>query len=62
MRSRMDTAMWILASLYAVILVLELYALSVDDDALFQSVAVVAIALTGVAAWSTVVARRRGWA
>ncbi|EJN59828.1 hypothetical protein HSB1_19860 [Halogranum salarium B-1] len=54
--------MWILASLYAVILVLELYALSVDDDALFQSVAVVAIALTGVAAWSTVVARRRGWA
>lgn len=62
MSSRMDTAMWILASLYALLLVAALYALSVDDDALFQLVAVLLIGLTGVAAWSTAVARWRGWA
>jgi hypothetical protein len=62
MSSRMNTAMWALAILYAVALVVALYALSVDDDALFQLVAIVAIALTGVAAWSAFVTRRRGWA
>ena len=62
MSSRMDTAMWILASIYALLLVVALYALSVEDDALFQLVAVLLVGLTGVAAWSTVVARRRGWA
>jgi hypothetical protein len=62
MNPRTTTLLWILTSLYAVLLIAALYALSVDDDALFQVVAVASIALTGVAAWSTVVARRRGWA
>ena len=62
MTARMDTAMWGLAVLYAVVLVAAFYALSVGDESLFQAVAVGAVALTGVAAWSAVVARRRGWA
>ncbi|SDL93702.1 hypothetical protein SAMN04487949_0236 [Halogranum gelatinilyticum] len=62
MTARMDTVMWVLAALYAVVLVAALYALSVGDESLSQVVAVSAIALTGVAAWSAVVARRRGWA
>lgn len=62
MASRVDTVLWVLSALYAVAVVVALYALAVDNDSLFQFVAVLSIGLTGVAVWTAFLARRRGWA
>jgi hypothetical protein len=61
MGSRIDTLLWIVSALYAVLIIAALYALATNSDSLFQLVAALSIGLTGVAVWSAFLARRRGW-
>jgi hypothetical protein len=61
MSSRIDTLLWIVSALYAVLIIAALYALATSNDSLFQIVAALSIGLTGVAVWSAFLAKRRGW-
>ena len=61
MASRVDTMLWVLSALYAVVIVAALYALAVNNDSLFQIVAFLSIGLTGVAVWMAFLARHQGW-
>jgi multisubunit Na+/H+ antiporter MnhC subunit len=62
MSSRIDTLLWIVSALYAVLIIAALYALATSSDSLLQIVVALSIGLTGVAVWSALLSKRREWA
>ena len=61
MGSRIDTLLWIASGLYAILIIIAVYALSIGDESLFRTIAFLSIGSTGAAVWTVFLARRQGW-